>query len=48
MGQQMQGVFAVIPGLPYKLVQHCGFFFFACLSVPGSKPLSQGLFHVQW
>jgi hypothetical protein len=48
MGQQMQGVFAMIPGLPDKLIQHFGFFFLACLSVPGSKPLSQCLFHVQW
>jgi hypothetical protein len=40
----MQGIFAVVPGLPDKLVGHFGFFFFACPSVVGGKLPGQCLF----
>jgi hypothetical protein len=48
MGQKMQSILTIIAGLPYKLIQHFGFVFFACPSLLGSKPFGQCFFHVQW
>jgi hypothetical protein len=48
MGQQMQGIFAIIPGLSDKLVQHFRFLFLVRLPILGGKIPGQCLFHIQW